>query len=119
MSESKAVRSFKAGWAVGGSDSLTDVLMERGLSLPKAMSVCRWVALWGIVREGTGKEPGSVDEVVALTKVSRRSAFRWQAAFRDAFPELQSPAVLWEMVRADTKGRDVDSVAVQIGAARL
>lgn len=119
MSDRGIIRTAKVGWAVGGSDTLVEMLMERGLSLPKAMTVCRWVALWGVVREGTGREPSSVDEVVALTKVPRRTAFRWQAAFRDAFPEMQSPAVLWEVVKADTKGRDVDSIAVQVGAARL
>jgi hypothetical protein len=116
---SKVARSFKAGWAVGGSETLTEVLMDRGVSLPKAMTVCRWIALWGVYREATGLEPESVDAVCALTKVNRRTAFRWQAGFREAFPEMQSPAVLWELVKADLRGDDVEKVAVQVAAAHI
>jgi len=118
MAMGSAVRAAKAGWAVSGSETLTDHLMERGLSLIQAMGVCRYVAMWGLYREATGVEPESVDQIIERVKVPRRTAFKWQKSFREAFPEYQSPAVLWEMVKSDVRAQELNSAAVQVASAR-
>lgn len=115
----KMKRSVNVGWSVGQSKTLTDVLMDRGLSMSKAVQVCYYVAVWGLYRDALGMEPESADVLALALKVDRRTVFRWQAAFRQAFPEFRSPAVLWEMVKADVRGDDAQSVAFQIGAASL
>jgi hypothetical protein len=54
-----------------------------------------WAYSWAVVREVPGREP-SVEEVAEWWNESRRSAFRDQAAFREAYPTLQSPAAIYD-----------------------
>jgi hypothetical protein len=63
-----------------------------------------WAIDWAIVRESLGQEP-TVEEVGDWWKQSRRTAFRHQAAFREAFPNLDTPAILFESEEARTSFR--------------
>jgi hypothetical protein len=58
------------------------------------MKALMWAYSWAAVRESTGREP-TVDEVADWWNESRRTAFREQAAFRDCFPTLDTPAPLF------------------------
>jgi hypothetical protein len=53
-----------------------------------------WAYQWAVVRESLGREP-SVDEVAEWWAMNRRKAFRDQAAFREAFPMLDTPAQIY------------------------
>jgi len=54
-----------------------------------------WATCWAIVREVNGQEP-SVEEVADWWKTPYRTAYREQAAFRAAFPMLDTPARIFE-----------------------
>ncbi len=53
-----------------------------------------WAFEWAVVRETLGREP-SVEEVAETWGLNRRKAFREQAAFREAFPMLETPAHIY------------------------
>jgi hypothetical protein len=60
-----------------------------------AMRAIEWAYAWAVVREVVGHDP-SVDEVAEWWNQPRRSAFRDQAAFREAFPMLDTPAPIYD-----------------------
>jgi len=60
----------------------------------KALKALVWAQTWATVREAIGHDP-TVDEVADWWKAPRRSAFRDQAAFRECFPSLDSPAPIF------------------------
>ena len=60
-----------------------------------AITALKWAYSWGIAREALGHEP-TVDEVADWWRMSRRTAFRAQAAFREAFPDFETPSPLCE-----------------------
>ena len=53
-----------------------------------------WALSWAIVSAATGHDP-SAEEVAAWWKENPRTAYREQAAFRKAFPDLDTPARLF------------------------
>lgn len=60
----------------------------------KAIRALSWAQSWIYVEVALGREP-TVDEVAEWWNESRRTAFREQAAFRECFPKLDSPAPLY------------------------
>jgi len=58
-----------------------------------AGTALKWAYSWAYAREALGHDP-TVDEVADWWRMSRRTAFRAQATFREAFPDLDSPAQL-------------------------
>jgi hypothetical protein len=50
-----------------------------------------WALSWAIVGAATGNDP-SAEEVAAWWRENPRTAYREQAAFRKAFPDLDTPA---------------------------
>jgi hypothetical protein len=62
--------------------------------LRKAITATNWAYCWAVTREAIGHDP-SVEEVAEWWNQSRRSAFRDQAAFREAFPDLDSPSAIY------------------------
>lgn len=64
-----------------------------------AVKAITWAYEWAVTREAVGHEP-TADEVAEWWKLSRRTAFREQAAFREAFPELDSPAPIYASAEA-------------------
>jgi hypothetical protein len=61
----------------------------------KANTALLWATCWAIVRETTGQDP-TVEEVADWWKTPYRTAYREQAAFRAAFPALDTPAALFQ-----------------------
>ena len=59
-----------------------------------AVTAMSWAYCWAVTREAIGHEP-SVEEVADWWNMARRSAFREQAAFRKAFPTLETPAAIY------------------------
>lgn len=59
-----------------------------------AVTAMGWAYCWAVTREAVGHEP-TVEEVADWWNMARRSAFREQAAFRKAFPTLESPALIY------------------------
>ena len=57
----------------------------------KALKALTWAHSWGIVREALGHDP-TADEVSQYWNEPRRTTFREQAAFRECFPSLDTPA---------------------------
>jgi hypothetical protein len=57
----------------------------------KGTAAITWAWVWGITRESIGHEP-TVEEVADFWNQSERTTYRDQAAFRKAFPTLDSPA---------------------------
>jgi len=51
----------------------------------------KWAYQWGYVQEALGYDP-TVEEVAKWWRVPRRTAFRDQAIFREAYPKLETPA---------------------------
>jgi len=52
----------------------------------------RFALSWGLATAELGREPATVDEFAQVMKVSRRTAFRDQEHFREAFPSETTPA---------------------------
>jgi hypothetical protein len=69
----------------------------------KAMT---WAYEWAVVREALGHDP-SVEEVAKWWAMPERSAYREQAAFRQAFPTLDNPGPIYndDKVRAALKAQ--------------
>ena len=59
-----------------------------------AVTAMSWAYCWAVTREALGHEP-TVEEVADWWNMSRRSAFREQAAFRKAFPTMENPAPIY------------------------
>ncbi|MGB3412053.1 MAG: hypothetical protein WBA45_12745 [Microthrixaceae bacterium] len=53
-----------------------------------------WAHEWAVARASLGHDP-TVEEVAEWWGLTRRTAFREQAAFREAFPTLESPAAMY------------------------
>lgn len=65
----------------------------------KAVRAVTWAFLWGVTREAIGDEP-TVEQVAEHWRSSRRTAFRDQAKFREAFPTMETPAPIFESADA-------------------
>lgn len=74
----------------------------RNAGLRKAIAALTWAYSWATVREALGYNP-TVDEVADWWKQSRRTAFRDQSAFREAFPTLATPARIYERPESRAK----------------
>jgi hypothetical protein len=70
-------------------------LALRNAGFLKAQTAFVWAIMWAVVRESKGSDP-SVEEVAAWWKENERTAYREKAAFRKAFPDLESPAKIYE-----------------------
>lgn len=54
-----------------------------------------WAHEWAVASTALGHVP-SVEEVAEYWGLTRRTAFREQAAFREAFPEVETPMALYD-----------------------
>ncbi|MHB8246233.1 MAG: hypothetical protein ACYDGN_12940 [Acidimicrobiales bacterium] len=68
---------------------------------------------WGVARESLGQDP-TADQVAEWWAESRRTAFREQAAFRVAFPTLETPAALFEHREARDRLRQLARLGDEI-----
>lgn len=113
------VRAAGAGRRVGQSETLADLVVARGASPLRGLSAFYWIAAWGLFVDTHEREPRNVDEVSRSLGISRRTAFNWQKAFREVFPEYSTPATLWELVHDQVPGDDPHVVGLQLGGAEL
>ena len=98
-----------------------------------------WAYCWAATRDTLIGHDPSVDEDAEWWKESRRTAFREQAVFREAFPMLDSPAAIYDdpdiraslarhaevagaieaWIAARRNGRDRESVRAMMAPDRL
>ncbi len=67
----------------------------RNVGMRKAITATSWAYCWAVTREAIDHEP-TAEEVADWWKMSRATAFREQAVFRQAFPTLESPAPIYD-----------------------
>lgn len=88
----------------------------RNAGFLKTQTALLWAMQWAVTRESIGSDP-SVEEVAAWWNQNERTAYRQQAAFRSAFPTLESPAPIFAdpSVRAkmETMAKQADDFAAQ------
>jgi hypothetical protein len=113
--------TMRVGLQVGSSETLDELLTERGISAMRQGSVLRWIALWGMFVTVAGREPRSPDDLAMSLGVKARTAYEYQRAFRQAFPEYQTPATVWAMVEreVDVKNAHPVVLAEQVGSVRF
>jgi hypothetical protein len=58
---------------------------------------------WGLSTAWLGREPDSIEEYAKEVGESRATAFRYQQAFREAFPEEDSPLRMLEASGAQVR----------------
>jgi len=105
------------GWAVANS-SLADLVHERVDGPTGMLHVLIYVALWGKFFDLTGREPSSGRELAAAMQMPNKTLSRYRLRFISAFPELESPAPLWEVFGQDIAEDDPpDVVAFKLGGA--
>lgn len=119
-SPSGARAAVASGLRVGRSETLAAHVLDRGISPVRALSAFNWIGAWGIFHDQLGREPRNVDEVAEALGISVRTAYGWQAKFREIFPEYSTPATLWELVHAQVGPEDDPlRVGLELGAATL
>jgi hypothetical protein len=82
----------------------------------KAGRAMKWAFFWAMAREDLGHDP-TVDEVADWWYDSRRTAFRRQEAFRECFPMLESPALMFESEEAKAKLREMIAAGEELAEA--
>jgi hypothetical protein len=104
------------GWAVGGNETLGDLVESRtsGLGL---FYVLLYIGLWGRYRDLVGQAPPSNLAHAKVLKMPHRTLFRYRQKFHDAFPELDDPGVLYDLVRP--KVEDIEDHSPEVTALRL
>lgn len=115
----KNPKAFAAAWRTGSSQTLADLVAGRGAHPLRGLSAFYWIAAWGVFVEANGREPASVDEVVESLRIKRSTAFNWQKAFREIFPEYSTPATLWAIANEQVHGTDPKTVGMQLGGVEL
>ena len=103
----------------------------RNAGIRQAIKAFVWAYSWGIARAALGRDP-SVEQVAEWWQEPVRTAYREQAAFRSAFPELETPAPLVDIPQVQdslqqaakslqdlgdrrSKARSAESAILQIG----
>lgn len=64
-----------------------------------AVKAMNYAYCWAVTREALDKEP-TAEEVAEWWNTSERTSYRDQAAFRKAFPMLETPARIYESEEA-------------------
>lgn len=123
------VEQARISMGVGNNQTIADLVLERCEgSTSKAFLVISFIATYGVFVEQHGREPRSVSEVAHATlgRRSRATVNRWGAAFKEAFPELHLPTLMWATAREqltwlDEKDEVLDDgkITLQLGAVTL
>jgi hypothetical protein len=71
----------------------------KNAGIRRGISGLGWAYAWAVARESLGHDP-SVEEVADWWRQSHRTAYRNQAAFRKAFPTLETPQRIFEQPQA-------------------
>ncbi len=109
------------GWAIGRNETLADLVGARtsGLDL---YYVLLYITFWGRYRDRTGEAPPSNLAHANALNISHRTLLRHKDRFHEAFPELEDPGVLYDLVRTkveDTGDDPAEVVAFKLGGASL
>jgi hypothetical protein len=117
-------RAVRAGATIGyvTSSTLADEVFERVKNPVTAWQILNYVAIWGVFVEVHGREPRSYRDMETVATQSYVTLSRWGGKFRTAFPEYDTPALLWAKVRPQLDPAPIDtpeSVAFRIGGAAL
>jgi hypothetical protein len=64
----------------------------KNAGIRKTSRALKFAMGWGLATATLGREPATVEEYAQVMQESRATAFRDQQAFREAFPEEESPA---------------------------
>lgn len=89
----------------------------RNVGIRRGYSAMSWAYNWATARESLKHDP-SVEEVAHWWRQSVRTSYREQAAFREAFPTLDTPAQIFDdptvraKVAAVAKGSDAVEKAI-------
>lgn len=82
-----------------------------------AIKALSWAHSWIHVQVALDRDP-SVDEVAEWWAMSRRTAFREQAAFRECFPALDTPAAIYADPKQKAAVRKTVAVLKGLDAAK-
>lgn len=104
---------------VAESDTLADLVFERTSNPVTSLQIFSYIAAWGLFVTTYGREPSSIDEIQSGVNVSYPTIARWQSKFKKAFPEYQSPAVLWDIASTEVDATHPEIAALQMGAIQL
>lgn len=98
----------------GGDKLLT--IAGQNVGLRKAFQALTFMAAWDRARRALRRQTLTLDEYADWWKVSRATAFREQARFRDAFPGESTPDRLLDLA----EGQWIERQGVKgLGAVRL
>jgi len=73
---------------------------------------------WGLATAELGREPASVDEFAEVMEINRRTAFRDQGHFREAFPTEVTPTRMNALTGAQALYDETYQRLRKLGAAR-
>jgi hypothetical protein len=73
---------------------------------------------WGLATAELGREPESVEEFAQTMELSRRTAFRDQEHFREAFPTETTPGRMNRVTGAQARYDETYRRLKELGAAR-
>lgn len=102
-----------------GRDDSGEALLTiagRNVGLRKAFQALTFMAAWDRARRALRRETLTLDEYCDWWKVNRRTAFREQARFREAFPGEVTPDRLLDLADAQWTER---SGVQGLGSVRL
>ncbi len=92
-------------------------LAFRNAGFLKGQTALVWAIMWAVTRESQGSDP-SAEEVAAWWKENERTAYREQAAFRTAFPTLETPSKIFEAPQLKARIADLAKAGDQIQAGK-
>lgn len=96
--------------------------LRRRVGFRRSIQVLAFMVAWDTARRALhGREPMTLQEYADWWKVSRPTAFREQARFREAFPGETTPDRLLDLAAAawDQRTGVAGLGAMQIGSAQL
>jgi hypothetical protein len=110
---------FKDGLRTGTDRTLSDLVLSRTPNFLTGVHVLAYIAMYGRFLEEHGREPRSVRELGAAVGARHATVHRYQQLFKAAFPEHETPLVIWLVSRDQVPGNDVDTMALQLGGVRF
>jgi hypothetical protein len=90
----------------------------RNAGIRKTGTALSFAVWWGLATAELGREPESVDEFAATMEMSRRTAFRDQGYFRQAFPTESTPGRINKITGAQARYDELYRKLKERGAAR-
>ncbi len=89
----------------------------RNAGFRKTVNALQFALSWGLATAELGREPATVDEFAQVMKVSRRTAFRDQEHFREAFPSETTPSRMNILTGAQKRYDEAYKRLKELGAA--